>query len=523
MAQQQPLLRSKLTMSKIMIDFRLKFAVCPAITTLLLTGCMVGPKYHAPSPSATATAPPVSYKESPTQFQDTDGWKVAQPQDAMLHGKWWEIYNDPELNALEDKLNIDNQNIKQFFENFMTARTLIAEARSQLYPTVGTVPSYQASRTSSNLTNSASANTGRTSSIGSLPFDVSWAPDLWGKVRNTIHEQQYNAQLSAADLENERLTEQASLAAFFFEIRGQDALQQLLNDTVEADKKVLELARARYETGVDQRISVVEAEATLQNVQSQAINLGVARAQFEHAIAVLVGANASQFSIPVKPLLTNAPAVPVGMPSALLERRPDIAAAERRMAAANAQIGIAYAAYYPALNLSASYGYQSSNFSHFFNFPSRFWSVGPSMSETIYDGGLRRATVNQFITTYNADVATYRQTVLTAFQQVEDSLASVRLLSQQILKQQQAVTSSEEALKLEIARYETGVDPYLNVVTLQTTLLGNQETLASLHVLEMTASVQLIEALGGGWDRSQLPTPAEVSKKLDKADTTIEK
>jgi NodT family efflux transporter outer membrane factor (OMF) lipoprotein len=510
-------------MSKTMIDFRLKFAVCPAITTLLLTGCMVGPKYHAPSPSATATAPPVSYKESPTQFQDTDGWKVAQPQDAMLHGKWWEIYNDPELNALEDKLNIDNQNIKQFFENFMTARTLIAEARSQLYPTVGTAPAYQASQSSSNLTNASSANIGRTSSIASLPFDVSWAPDLWGKVRNTIREQQYNAQLSAADLENERLTEQASLAAFFFEIHGQDALQQLLNETVEADKKVLELARARYETGVDQRISVVEAESTLETVQSQAINLGVARAQFEHAIAVLVGANASQFSIPVKPLLTNAPAIPLGMPSVLLERRPDIAAAERRMAAANAQIGIAYAAYYPTLSLSASYGYQSSNFSHFFNFPSKFWSVGPTLSETIYDGGLRRATVNQFITTYNADVATYRQTVLTAFQQVEDSLAAVRLLSQQILKQQQAVTSSEEALKLEIARYETGVDPYLNVVTLQTTLLSNQETLASLHVLEMTSSVTLIEALGGGWDLSQLPTPAQVSKKLDKGDTAIEK
>jgi NodT family efflux transporter outer membrane factor (OMF) lipoprotein len=506
-----------------MINARLKFAVCPAITMLLLTGCMVGPKYHAPSPSVTATAPPAAYKESPTQFQDTDGWKVAQPQDAMLHGKWWEIYNDPELNALEDKLNIDNQNIKQFFENFMTARTLIAEAHSQLLPTVGTVPSYQASQSSSNLTNASSANIGRTSSIASLPFDVSWAPDIWGKVRNTIREQQYNAQLSEADLENERLTEQASLAAFFFEIRGQDALQQLLNETVENDKKALELTRAQYETGIGDRLSVVEAESTLQTVQSQAINLGVARAQFEHAIAVLVGANPSQFSIPVKPLLTNAPAIPVGMPSGLLERRPDVAAAERRMAAANAQIGIAYAAYYPTLSLSASYGYQSSNFSHFFNFPSKFWSVGPSMSETIYDGGLRRATVNQFITTYNADVATYRQTVLTAFQQVEDSLAAVRLLSQQILKQQQAVASSEEALKLEIARYETGVDPYLNVVTLQTTLLSNQETLANLHVLEMTSSVTLIEALGGGWDLSQLPTPAEVSKKLNKAETTIEK
>jgi len=510
-------------MSKTMTNLRLKFAVCPAIMTLLLTGCMVGPKYQAPTPSANATAPPVTYKESPTQFQDTDGWKVAQPQDAMLHGKWWEIYNDPELNALEEKLTIDNQNIKQFFENFMTARTLVAEARSQLYPTAGVSLGYQAARSSSNLTNAPTANTGRVSSIGSLSGEVSWAPDLWGKVRNLIHEQQYNAQLSAADLENEKLTEQASLAAFFYEIRGQDALEKLLNETVEVDKKALELTRARYETGIDMRISVAEAEATLAQVQSQAINLGVARAQFEHAIAVLVGANPSEFSIPVKPLLTNAPPVPVGMPSALLERRPDIAAAERKMAAANSQIGIAYAAYYPSLTLNASYGHESTNFSHFFDQPSRFWSVGPSLSETIYDGGLRRATVNQFITTYNADVASYRQTVLTAFQQVEDSLASVRLLSQQIVKQQQAVTSSEEVLKLEMDRYQLGLDPYLNVVTAQTTLLTNQQTLANLHVLEMSSSVQLIEALGGGWDRTQLPTPADVSKKLDKADTAIQK
>jgi NodT family efflux transporter outer membrane factor (OMF) lipoprotein len=510
-------------MRKIMTNLRLKFAVCPAIMTLLLTGCMVGPKYHAPSPSATATAPPASYKESTTQFQDTEGWKVAQPQDAMLHGKWWEIYNDPELNALEEKLTIDNQNIRQFFENFMEARTLVAEARAQLYPTATVSPLYSRSRSSSNLGVSGTANPGHETSLGSLPANISWEPDLWGRIRNTIHEQQYNAQLSASDLENEKLTEQASLAAFFFEIRGQDALQRLLNDTVEADKKALELARARYETGIDDRISLVEAEATLQAVQSQAINLGVARAQFEHAIAVLVGANPSEFSIPVKPLLTDPPPVPIGMPSVLLERRPDIAGAERRLAAANAQIGIAYAAYYPNLTLSASGGFQSSTWKHLFDWPSRFWSIGPSLSETVYDGGLRRATVNQFITTYNADVASYRQTVLTAFQQVEDSLSSVRILSQQILKQQQATSSSEEALKLETARYETGVDPYLLVVTAQTTLLNNQQTLANLHVLEMTASVQLIEALGGGWDRSQLPTPADVSKKLDKADVAIQK
>ena len=472
---------------------------------------------------ATAQAPPATYKESPTQFQDADGWKVAQPQDAMLRGKWWEIYNDPELNALEDRLNIDNQNIKQFFENFMEARTLIAQARSQLFPTLTTAPSYSRSRTSSNLGTSTLANPGHESSVGSLGLDASWEPDLWGKVRNTIHEEQYNAQLSAADLENERLTEQATLAVTFFEIRGQDELQRVLNDTVVADTKALERTQSAYDTGVGDKISVVEAQNTLQNAQATATNLGVARAQFEHAIAVLVGANASSFSIPVKPVTATPPPIPIGLPSQLLERRPDIAAAERNMAAANAEIGIAYAAFYPALTLSAEGGFESSTFKHLFDWPSRFWSIGPTINETIYDAGLRRATVNQFIFTYNADVASYRQTVLTAFQQVEDSLAEVRILSQQIKQQQEAEQSAELFVKLETARYETGIDPYIDVVTAQTTLLSDQQTLTSIQVEQMTASVQLIEALGGGWDRSQLPTPAQVSKKLAKDETKIER
>jgi NodT family efflux transporter outer membrane factor (OMF) lipoprotein len=503
-------------MSKSMINFRLKAAFCSAIPALFLTGCLVGPKYHVPP--ATAQAPPATYKESPTQFQDTDGWKVAQPQDAMLRGKWWEIYNDSELNALEDQLNINNQNIKQFFENFMEARALIAQARSQLYPTLTTAPSYSRSRSSSNLGTSTLANPGHESSIGTLGLDASWEPDLWGKVRNTIHEEQYNAQLSAADLENERLTEQATLAVTFFEIRGQDALQKVLDETVVADTKALERTRSAYETGVDDKISVVEAQNTLQNVQAAATNLGVARAQFEHAIAVLIGTNASGFSIPVKPVTATPPPIPIGLPSQLLERRPDIAAAERNMAAANAEIGIADAAFYPSLTLSAEGG-----FKHLFDWPSRFWSIGPTINETIFDAGLRRATVNQFVATYNADVASYRQTVLTAFQQVEDSLAAVRILSQQIKQQQEAEQSAEQFVKLETARYETGIDPYIDVVTAQTTLLTDQQTLTTLRIQRMTSSVQLIEALGGGWDRSQLPTPAEVSKKLTKDETTIQR
>jgi len=448
---------------------------------------------------------------------------VAQPQDAMLRGKWWEIYNDPELNALEDQLNINNQTIKQYFENFMEARTLIAQARSQLFPTLTTAPSYSRSRSSSNLGNSTVANPGRESSIGTLGLDASWEPDLWGKVRNTIHEQQYNAQLSAADLENERLTEQATLAVTFFEIRGQDALRKVLDDTVVADTKALERTQSLYDTGIDDKISVVEAQNTLQNAQSLATNLGIARAQYEHAIAVLVGANASGFSIPVKPVTATPPPIPVGLPSQLLERRPDIAAAERNMAAANAEIGIADAAFYPSLTLSAEGGFESSTFKHLFDWPSRFWSIGPTINETIYDAGLRRATVNQYIATYNADVASYRQTVLTAFQQVEDYLAEVRILSQQIKQQQEAEQSAALFVKLETARYETGIDPYIDVVTAQTTLLSDQQTLTSLRIQQMTSSVQLIEALGGGWDRSQLPTPAQVSKKLTKDETTIQR
>ncbi len=456
---------------------------------------------------------------------------MAQPDHGMLRGKWWEIFKNPELNALEEQLNIDNQNIKQAYQNFLVARALIREARSQYFPTIGTSPAYSRSASSANLSGAGAARgatgvatfTGQTSTIYSLPVDVAWAPDLFGKVRNTVREFQYGAQLSAADLENERLIEQASLAQIFFEIRGQDELQRVLNETVEADKEALKLARARYETGVDDALSVVQAQATLENVQAQAINVGLARAQFEHAIATLIGKPTSSFSIPVKPMIVAPPPIPIGVPSELLERRPDIAAAERSMAEANAQIGVATAAFYPTLTLSATGGVESSTLDRLFGWSSRVWAIGGTVSQTIFDAGLRRATVNQFIATYNAAVAGYRQTVLTAFQQVEDFLAAVRIQSQQVIKLQQAVNSSETALKLQLGRYQTGIDPYLNVVIAQTTLLGNQQTLVTTQVSEMVAAVQLITALGGGWDRSLLPTPEQVTHKPTKADTTIVK
>ena len=497
-----------------------------AALLLMLSGCVVGPKYHPPSPPA----PPAVYKESPAQFKETEGWTVAQPADAKLRGKWWEIFNDPELNALEDQLNIDNQNIKQYFENFMEARAVVREARSQYFPTLSVVPSVTHSRASANVgsANANSAGTGTTSSpqlqstLYSLPLEASWEPDLWGKVRNTVRQAQYAAQVSAADLENERLTEQASLAEYFFEIRGQDELQKIYDDTVAADQKAYELTRALYEAGIDDQISVVEAETTLQSAQAGATNVGIARAQYEHAIAVLLGKAASNFSIPVKPMTIAPPPIPVGVPSELLERRPDVAAAERTMAEANAAIGIAYAAYYPNLTLSGEGGFESSSFSHWLSWPSRFWSVGASIPETIFDAGLRRATVQQYVATYNADLASYRQTVLAAFQQVEDSLAEVRILSKEIQQEQQAVNSAQTYLKLEQARYETGVDPYVDVLIAQTTVLADQQILNTLQVQQITSAVALVEALGGGWDRSQLPNAQQVTQKPTKSETTIE-
>ena len=501
------------------------------LVLIFMTGCLLGPKYHAPKPPAT-TAP--NYKESTVNFQNAPGWKVANPQEAMLRGKWWEIFKDPELNALEDQVNINNQNIKEYFENLMTARAEIREARAQYWPTVTTNPSFQRSRASGTLnntynttapttgTNGQATASGQQSTIWSFPIDISWVPDLWGKIRNEVREAQYASQVSAADLANEELTEQASLAEYYFEIRGQDALQKILDATVQADQKALEVTQAAYDTGVDDYISVVEAQSTLESAQSQAINVKVARAQYEHAIAVLVGKVATDFSIPVRPELTAPPPIPVGVPSELLQRRPDVAAAERTLAEANATIGIGYGAFFPQLTLSASGGVESSTFAKWFTWPSRFWSIGPSISQTIFNGGLYRAELNQYIATYNADLAAYRQTALTAFQQVDDYLAAVRLYSQQIERQQAAVKHAQEFLKLEMARYQTGVDPYVDVVTAQTTLLSDQQTLATIQVEEMTSAVSLIEALGGGWDQSQLPTPSQLTQPPPKSETTLQ-
>ena len=486
---------------------------------MMVSGCTVGPKYHTP----TVQTPP-AYKElTPEEMKDTAGWKVAQPADATLHGKWWEIYNDPQLNALEEQVNVNNQNIAAAFASFLSARALVKQARSQYFPTVTTNPSitYQRNPLTGGSGSSSTSSSSQVTPITeySLPFDATWTLDLWGRVRNTVRANVAGAQASAADLENTRLTAQAELAVDYYDLQGQDVLKQLLDSTVVAYEQSLELTKALYETGIDSDEAVAQAETQLETTKAEDTNLGILRAQYEHAIALLVGRPASSFSVPLTPLTEKPPAIPIGVPSQLLERRPDIAASERQMAQANAQIGVALAAYYPTVTLSGAAGLESTALTSWFTWPSRFWSVGPALAETLFDAGLRRATVEQYRATYDQTVANYRETVLAAFQQTEDNLASLRILSQEVDQQDAAVRSAERNLSLATDRYRLGIDPYLNVITAQTTLLSNKQTALTLRIQQMTASVQLIEALGGGWDSSQLPSPPQLSAKTAPSST----
>lgn len=474
---------------------------------LFLGACDVGRRYQR----ASVTTPP-AYKEA-------EGWKTAQPQDDTLRGKWWEIFNEPELNDLEEKVNVSNQTIASAAASFMSARAMVKEARSQLFPTVSVNPAITVQRPSASTSNGSSGSGSKSSSPGtftdySLPFDATWQPDLFGRIRNTVRASAYGAQASAADLENTRLTVQAEVAADYFQLRGQDSLKQLLDQTVVVFQQSLDLTKALYETGIDSEEAVAQAETQLEATKAQEEALGIQRAEFEHAIAMLTGQPASTFSIPVGPLKTNPPAIPIGLPSQLLERRPDIAAAERLTAQANAQIGVARAAYFPTVTLSGAAGLESTAFTTWFTWPSRFFSVGPTLAETIFDAGLRRATVQQFRAQYDETVANYRQAVLTGFQQVEDNLATLRSLQAEIQHQDAAVQSANKNVTLAMDRYKLGLDPYLNVITAQTSLLTNQEAAVNLRIQQMTASGGLIEALGGGWDTSQLPSPARLISKV---------
>jgi NodT family efflux transporter outer membrane factor (OMF) lipoprotein len=484
-----------------------------AAILLMVAGCRVGPNYvRPPVPS------PPAYKEiSPAGAKESDIWRATQPREGASRGNWWKVFNDPQLNELEAKASISSQQIAAAANSFLAAHALVREARSQYFPTVATNPSILNSRPSPGQFGGVRA--GSIAGVGltvksytdySLPFDASWEPDFWGRVGNNVRANVYAAQASAADLANVRLSVQAELAIDYYELRAQDSLKELLDSTVTAYQDSLVLTRAQYRAGVGNDEAVAQAEAQLKSAQAQDTNLGILRAQYEHAIAVLIGQPASSFSLPPNALAANPPAIPVGIPSELLERRPDIAAAERSMAQANAQIGVAKAAYFPTILLSASGGFGNSSAANWFTWPSRFWSVGPSLAETIFDAGLRKATVQQYRATYDQTVANYQQTVLTAFQQVEDNLAALRILSQDIDQQDAAVQAATRSLEEAEVRYKAGLDPYLDVITAQTALLTVQQTAVNLRTQQKVASVQLIMALGGGWDSSQIPSEKEV-------------
>lgn len=509
------------------------------------SGCTVGPKYHTPTvqvpPSykeATPPTPPPSAaapannasanagnaaqgnaanstaqsnaaaSNAPAQAAINPPFRVAQPSDNTLRGDWWTMFNDPELNALEAQVNISNQNIAEAMGAYFSARAVVREARSEYWPTATTDPSISRQRVQSTNTSGSKGSVANFS----LPGDATWVPDLWGKVRNTVASNSAAAQVSAADLENTRLSVHAELAVDYFQLRGEDNLKQLLDSTVVDYQQSLDLTNVLYQTGIDNDESVAQAETQLRSAQAADTNVGILRAQYEHAIAVLVGQPPSTFTVPTAPQQLAPPEVPVAAPSYLLERRPDIAAAERAMAQANAQIGVATAAYYPTVTLSASAGLQSTAIADWFTWPSRVWSVGSSLAETVFDAGLRKATVQQFRGVYDEDVAVYRQTVLSAFQQVEDNLSAQRILAVQVQQQDSAVQSAERYLSLATDRYRLGIDPYLNVITAETTLLTNQQTAVNLRTQQMTSSVDLIEALGGGWDRMQLPSQRAVAQ-----------
>jgi NodT family efflux transporter outer membrane factor (OMF) lipoprotein len=447
---------------------------------LLSSACMIGPKYQRPG----AAAPP-AFKEAPPA-----GWKEAQPDDGALRGQWWKVYNDPRLDALEDQVSISNQNVLVAEAQFREAQAAVRIARAGLFPTVSAAPSGTRSRTGGLYT---------------IPVDLAYGIDVWGSIRRGVAANSALAQASAAQLENARLLYQAELAGDYFQIQGLDASQQVLDATVKSYERYVQLTQDRFDGGVASQGDVAQAQTQLESARAQLTDLGVDRAQFEHAIAVLTGKPPSDLSIPAAPKQAPPPVSSIGLPSTLLERRPDIAAAERQVAAANEQIGIAKAAFYPSLSLSAGAGSQTAVIGDLLTWPSRFWSVGPQLAETLFEAGKRRAQVKLSQAAYDATVANYRQTVLTAFQQVEDSLAQLRILSEEGAIADRAVKAAQQSLDISTEQYRGGIANYLQVITAQTSLLQNQRSVVDILTRRMAASVSLIQALGGGWDASQLP------------------
>lgn len=471
-------------------------AVTPLVAAL--SACAVGPDYVRPQAAAT-----------PQVFKEMKDWKPAQPNELAMNGKWWEMFGDTRLNALVEQIDISNQNLAEAEANFRKSMALVQTARADYYPTVGAT----AGRTrSGSFVNGAS----QVKDTYTMSLNAAWEVDVWGRVRRNVESNEATAQATAADLAATRLSAQAQLAQNYLQLRVLDAQQQLLEDTVAAYQRSYQLTQNQYAAGMVAKSDVIQAQTQLKTAQAQALDNGVQRAQLEHAIALLVGQSASSFSIAPSPLAASAPPIPLALPSTLLERRPDVAGAERRVAAANAQIGVAEAAYFPTLSLSASGGFQSTNgIANLFNLPSRVWSLGPSLAQTIFDGGARRAATSQAVASYDAAAATYKQAVLTAFQEVEDNLAALRILEQEAAVQDEALQSARQAVTLVTNQYKAGTVSYVSVITAQATALASERSALDILNRRMAASVLLTKALGGGWSEQNLADLGQLAKQSE--------
>jgi NodT family efflux transporter outer membrane factor (OMF) lipoprotein len=480
-------------------------ALGTGMLVLFAGGCKVGPNYKTPS---AAMAP--SFKEQPVETPPPDapgvGWKHAQPGDDKVRGKWWESYGDPQLNTLEDRVTISNQNLKAALAQYTQALAAVQQFRANLFPTVSLSPSYSRTRASTNRPFGVPTK-GNPYTDLVASGQATWEPDLWGNIRRTVQQARANAQASNADLANVELSLRSELAMDYFELRGLDTQKQLLDDTIQQYQRFLQLTESRFHGGVATDADVAQAQTQLDQTIAQDIDIGVARAQFEDAIATLTGQPASTFSLAPAPLTLTLPTVPVGVPSELLERRPDVAGAERRAAASNEQIGIAIAAYYPQVSLGGSGGFESSRPGNLFQGPSALWSLGGSATELLFDAGRRHALTVEARAGYDAQVANYRETVLQSFQDVEDQLAALSILNQEAAAQQRTVADAERSLNISTNQYKGGLTTYLQVITAQAIELANRRTAADITTRQFAASVQLVKALGGGWDTAQLPHP----------------
>jgi len=481
---------------------RPKWTIALAAGTLLFTGCAVGPKYKTPSMPA-----PPAYKE-------LGNWKTAQPSEQNLGGNWWEIFQDPQLNTLEQQINVSNQNLKAALAQYQQSRAALRYVRADYYPTVTASPSATRERYSNNRPPPSSGFDGLTFNDFVVPFSLSYQVNAWGRVSKNVESYREQSQASAGDLAVVNLSMHAALAVNYFAARTLDAEEKLLQDTVVQYEQAFQLNDDRYQGGLASEVEVEQARTILETTRAQMIDVGVARAQYEHAAAVLLGKAPADFALPPLPLTTPPPPIPVGIPSELLERRPDIAAAERRVASANAQVGLAKTAYYPLVNILGTGGFESGSITTLFQGPSTLWSLGPSSVVTLFDVGRRRAYNDQAKAAYDSTVAYYRETVLSGFQQVEDNLAALRILEQEAGVQATAVQAAERSLDLSNTRYEGGVTSYLEVITAQNAALSDEVTAVNILGRRMASAVLLMEALGGGWNRSSLPDRPECCGKL---------